>query len=358
MNEEETDHYTNLIEEAKLEEVLGILKQKYPKDKTIIQFFSRLNYLKKQNINGIISDNNAETKRNKISKDLLIFINEYDIIKIVDSTISDSSKKSKKQHIFNGFLPTIFHTLKSFFSIIASLFTIIAFPVLLFGLVYILSINLPKLKDSVLSEANNDESINLPKIIAASPFFEERKIKGADKKGKIAEYIVFLVRNFNWRIGEIALSEKNGKLNDICSQLKEIGVASRVNRDDLKGIVCFGNTSYEESSTIPEKERLKLEEERADKRAQKLAECVSNVLIQSTPIFTSNIGKYKIDDEISAYQRSIILIGIIKNEMNVVNEEALLNAFQKEFISGNWELNLNLFSKVENDRIEIHKYFN
>ena len=123
-------------------------------------------------------------------------------------------------------------------------------------------------------------------------------------------------------------------------------------------IVCFGNTSFEEIADLSEKMKTKFEEDRADFRATLLANCVSNVLKTSTTISISNLGKYIKPDKVSAYQREIILAGVIQQDDNVINEEALYNGLVEWHTLESWKIDIRLFSKVKNNQIEIKRYLN
>lgn len=195
-------------------------------------------------------------------------------------------------------------------------------------------------------------------LSSSTAYIEEKKLISFDNSGNSAEYIVFIVRNFNWVLGAVDLSERNGIQTDICDHLKLIGVESRINRNDFKGIICFGNTSVEENLSLPKKMRRKEEEDRAEYRSEYLSNCVGSVLKNRTPIYNSNLGQYTKHEEITDYQREIIIVGIIENEVGVINEEALFNGLLNWHISENWSVDIRNYSKVKEDRIPINRFLN
>lgn len=175
---------------------------------------------------------------------------------------------------------------------------------------------------------------------------EEKRFTGVDNNGFKAEYIIYLIRGFNWRLGEITVGEEDGVEFEICNYLSSSGINSRLNSDSLKAIVCFGNTSYEEDLTIPSGLRLKKEEDRAEKRANKLAKCVNDRMKKLTPVYTLNLGKHGEETELSEWQRQIIIIGLVKKDTEIVEEEALFNGLVREYLEGNLEFNVMDYSKV------------
>lgn len=343
MTEVELQHLRNLLKLDNLEDVIKILHRIIPQNEDVIQISGRLNYLRTEIIKGTLNFEETQRVRNNIRTALISIINKH-------------SERVKLQPTINHInpLPSLFFSMVCFFMIIGVLVFInpkCSFPMFVDSY--------PKINYDIPPVTLEPEEKQVPLGSNISvPFFEEKKIIGADKKGRIAEYVIFIVRDFNWKLGEIETSERNGIQLDICEQLKEIGVSERVNRTDYKGIICFGNTSFEEDLTIPKELRVINEEERADKRAKKLANCVSNVLTTITPVFIANVGKYKLEDELTTYQRSVILVAIIKNDEGVVNEEALFNGLEDWNLTENWEIDINEYSKVKNRKINIKRFYN
>lgn len=229
-----------------------------------------------------------------------------------------------------------------------------------------------KKKEKTLNEKRID-SINLAtqkfidslKAIRYKNYYPEitietRKFEGFDNKGFKAEYIIYLIRGFNWRLGEIAVGEEDGFEFEICDYLGSSGLNSRINNENLKAIICLGNTSFEEDLSVPENLRLKKEEDRSEKRANKLANCVNGYVEKLTPIFTLNLGKHLIETDFSEWQRQILIIGLIKGDSGVIEEEALYNGLVKEFIEENIEFNIMDYSKVDNitKRLIMKKVYN
>ncbi len=343
MTASELQNLRHQIKSDNLEDVVRFLHEKMPQNEEIIQISGRLNYWRTAIIKGILSSEETQKERNNIRASLLSIIDKY-------SENIDLQNRIKK-HV--NPLPSIFSLLAVF---LAFIFLVVKAPKCSFPSI---ADSYPKQNYDIppVTVKPEEKKISIGTTIAA-PFFEEKQIIGVDKQDRIAEYVIFIVRDFNWKLNEVETSERNGVQLDICDQLKEIGVAERVNRKDLKGIICFGNTSSEEDLSIPKKMRVINEEERADKRAKKLANCVSDVLVTTTPVFIANVGKYKIDDGLTIYQRSVILIGVIRNDEGVVNEEALFNGLEDWNITGNWEIDINEYSKVKHGKINLKRFYN
>lgn len=176
------------------------------------------------------------------------------------------------------------------------------------------------------------------------------RFSGSDNNGKKAEMIIYFVKGFNWAKEKIAVAEDSGKEFEICNFISSTGIVAKMNSNLLKGIICFGNASFEEDLSIPLENRLTFEEDRADKRADKLAECVNKNVSSLTPIYKLNLGKYLLGDLVPKYQRQIIVVGIVKNDEGVVNSEALINGLIMENSRKNIEFDILSFSKVLNGK--------
>lgn len=224
-------------------------------------------------------------------------------------------------------------------------------------------------KEELISRKRREDSIDLAtqRLIDSIKFkqfpeitIEDKRFEGVDERGFKAEYIIYLIRGFNWRLGEIALGEEEGIEFEICDYLGTSGIKSRINNDSLKAIICFGNTSFEEDLQIPPDSRLREEEDRAEKRAAKLAKCVNNYMENLTPIFALNLGKHTQETDFSEWQRQIIIVGLIKKDLETVEEEALYNGLVREYISENIEFNVMEYSKVDNvsGKLDMKKIYN
>jgi hypothetical protein len=186
------------------------------------------------------------------------------------------------------------------------------------------------------------------KVLAHSPNLDLYKFKGFDKKGKKVEYITYFLKNYNWALGEVATSENEGQKINICNYLNQIGIINKMNDDNVIAVITLGNASNEESLSIPLYLRTSHEEDRAEERANKLANCLTPVMSNLTPLFTLNLGKYEENDVHSLLQRRIIVIGVLKQDDNAVQEEALLNGLILE--EDNLGFNVLNYSKVRKSR--------
>lgn len=323
-----------LIAADEIEEVIVVLLKVYPNDQALMQLSGYLNQLNDSITKGVISNDEIFRQRNVIRNGLINRVDELFSDAYLPPNKAGSSLS--KHDIFSCLL----------------LFAMLVSTVLF---VYnCIRYNLP----GILFTLPEKQEENKKSTPYTSAYIDEKKLTSFDNSGKKAEYVVFIVRNFNWVLGAVDLSERNGIQTDICDHLKLIGVESRINRSDFKGIICFGNTSVEENLSLPKKMRRMEEEDRAQYRSEYLSNCVGGVLKNRTPIYNSNLGQYTKHEEITDYQREIIIVGIIENEVGVINEEALFNGLLNWHISESWSVDIRNYSKVKEDRIPINRFLN
>lgn len=342
MNEADIQRLFDLLKDDKLEEVVEYLVKTFPTEENIIQLSGGLQQIRNSNFRGELSNDEIIRYRNIIRN------NTFNII------------KSIREEKFDREQPVPIHYHSSYENCILPIFILGGFLIFLFVLFSKLefpSIQSAEFQDKTLKEqtrklATNNVGNQMPIL------YTEKKLTGFDGGGRKAEYIVFIVRNFNWALGEIHKSERNGEQSEICEHLSTSGVEARLNREDFKGIICFGNTSVEEDMSLPKNMRKSKEEDRAESRATFLSDCISEVLKSRTPIFKANLGKYNLQDEITNYQREIIIVGIIENDENVINEEALFNGLIDWHLRQDWEIDIREYSKVNQGRIPIERYIN
>jgi hypothetical protein len=345
MSKENFQHLIALLSNDKIEEVVEILLSEYPNNEIIIQLSGNLQNVRGSTLRGEYSNDEIIRFRNQIRNSTINIINQ---IKEENTIITPRVV---------GYSDSVVRPISCLLSI--SIIGILS--ALLYS--FLSKFELPTF---VLPPYPKNIRDSIPKPIAAqkfekttiSPFISEKKFSGNDESGKKAEYIIFIVRNFNWALGETSVSEKNGVQSEICEHLKEIGVETRLNREDYKGIICFGNTSVEEDQSLPKSLRTSNEEDRAEFRATFLALCVGEVLKSKTPIYKSNLGKYKTSDEITDYQREIMIVGILYNEEGVINEEALFNGLVDYHLIEDWEIDIRNYSKIQTDKVKIERYLN
>jgi len=364
MTDEKLDLIIELIEKGKLRKGLEALSPLVGNNNTLrkvhIHISSQLEEAKRNYRKGIISYSEYQQDRNRQIDSILYLVEQI--------------RNPRKKHDIHEAGASCFLVV---FDIVFS--SVIAIGVI--AMIIILAYNLPDLIESrkqrleqtkknkeqirkidsinlatkkYIDSINSSES-NLPK-----PEIEERVFEGIDKNEFRAEYIIYIIRGFNWRLGEVAVGEDNGKKFDICDYLSLSGINSRLNEKKLKAITCFGNASHEEDSEIPENMRLKEEESKAEKRAKKLADCVNYNLKKLTPVYTLNLGKHLKEVTFSEWQRQIVIIGLVKKDSDVIEGEAIYNGLVREHVMGNIEFNIMDYSLVDNEAklLKMSRRFN
>lgn len=323
-----------LIAADEIEEVIVVLLNVYPNDQALMQLSGYLNQLNDSISKGIISNDEIFRLRNVIRNGLINRVDELFSGAYLPPNRTSSSLS--RHDIFSCLL---------LFAMLVSI-ALVVYNFIRYDLQGILF---------TLPEKQEENKKSSP---YTSAYIDEKKLTSFDNSGKKAEYIVFVVRNFSWSLGTVGSSEKDGAKADICNHLKLIGVESRINRDDFKGIICFGNTSVEENLYLPKNLRRKEEEDRAEYRSEYLATCVGYVIKTKTPVYVSNLGQYTQDGKITDYQREIIIVGIKDNDSGVINEEALFNGFVQLHEEENWSIDIRHFSKIKDARIPIDRFIN
>lgn len=212
-------------------------------------------------------------------------------------------------------------------------------------------------------EANisqNDEKKTSNIVTDIRQLYKRHELKTYDNSGNRVEYIVYIIKGFNWKLGTVLDGQDRGEDFDICNYMSKSGIESRLNKDNLKAVICFGNSSYEESSKIPKHKRLRAEETRAETRASELAKCVNEQMKLFTPIYTLNLGKHKKYSKDSKWQRQIIIIGLVSKDEYAVEEEALYNGLIEDCKQKRIDINVNDYSMVDIDEkcLYMEKEFN
>lgn len=332
------EYIKKLISNDKLEECLNVLISLNSQNIELLQLKGRLENLNQHKIIGDLSNDDIFRNRNQIRISLLNVLNN-------DNDASKGKTQTKSiENDHNGC------------GVILGVLIFIVCICLLFFLISKFEIpDFKPYRQSSYTETVKTKDTIKPKLITS---IIEKKITAYDNSGRKVEYIIFLIKGFNWQINEIDKSEKYGTQQDICEHIQDVGISERINRNDLKGIICLGNTSFEEDITVPKRLRKKHEEDRADIRAFILATCISSALKMKTPVYTSNLGKYIESSDISAYQREIIVVGVLNKDDNAVNEEALFNGFVDLYELENWEIDIRKYSKILDNKIIIDNFVN
>lgn len=313
-------------------------------EKEIILINNRYKQTKQAELLNLVDRTQINLEKSQVGFALINLIQEIEQkLNPNDSVIKENEKKSEFSYssCLIVILGLIFHGIR--FILIGGAFAAI---LLIYFSVFSKQCNFSKPFNNVIAENDESKVFLNNEVLKISDAY---KFTGHDKKGKKSEMIIYFVKGFNWAKEKIAVAEDSGKEFEICDFISNTGIVNKMNSDLLKGIICFGNASFEEDLNIPIEDRLTVEEDRADKRAKKLAECVNQNVSKLTPIYKLNLGKYLFEDLVSKYQRQIIVIGIIKNEEGVINSEALVNGLILEKSRKNIEFNILSFSKVLND---------
>lgn len=334
LSKEEWDRWNELFREDNLEELLREMIS-HPEINELA--------FDCQNLQSQLEAHNKKKRQGVISNE------EYDLVRNrIRLAIQQLTKPAELVQKHKGIPPSITYLGWLFSALIVG------------GMVYLMDkcfSNLPPLPPPTTYKAGETLSA-FPYPVPSTETLKTFKFSGEDTNGKRADYIIYLVRGFNWRIGEVAVSEDNGEPFDICHHLTGNGISARINNDSLQAIICFGNTSFEEDLSIAPQLRLKKEEDRASERAEELAQCVNSILGKLTPVYTLNLGKYLEEDDDSRYQREIIIIGLIGKEKGVVEEEALFEGLLTEHWKGNLDFDIQQFSRVTEEELPLQKRFN
>lgn len=148
--------------------------------------------------------------------------------------------------------------------------------------------------------------------------------KGKDEGGRMASFeINVLSREFNWKYESSTVVELNGKPEDMIKHFSSPGLQYRFGRS--LAIIVVGAAS--------EEGRREYEEDRARDRAKQLAVWIVETLQAPSTVYKLNLGHYKpscrpsVSPENTASQRSIVVVGILKQDEGVNLEEALRSAW-------------------------------
>lgn len=353
MRTEDTNLAIKLIREGKLEEALSLIiescGENSQKTQEAILLSSQLNEINECERLGTKSSQEISQVKNHIRKSILDLLSD----KKSPKQLTRKDKKGTIELIFTIILGV------SFFVFFVFFISQVTTSCEEYGKFISELRELQKQKEKNIQEQKEKE-INEKGQIQHAENYDYLIFDAEDNAGNKAEYILYIVNGFNWKLGKVAVSEEYGIEFDICLHLTEIGISERINSDSLKSIICFGNTSYEEDLSIPYNQRTFKEEQRAQRRADKLASCVNRVLKNLTPVYTLNLGKYNLQSEFSEWQRQILIIGLLKKEDDTIEQEALYNGLVKEHYRGNLEFNIIFYSKVDNSlkSLEMKKRYN
>lgn len=317
------DKLENILKDSKFSTELSLLQSR----------FSSLNEKKRK---GIITESDSSLEYNKI-------VNSF--LEIIESIKQDHSSIWQLRKYF--YLPRIGKIFLYSISIIA---LVLIFSLFAFLITFMPAPNFQDTYTLKTKPLNSHiETLTYDRI----------HFIGKDNKGNTGEYFLYITKDFNWKKGKDAVSERRGKEKDICLHFIEHEMISRINSDKIIGLFALGNASHEENTSITDVSlRLKEEENRAAYRARKLASCIGDNLSRLTPVFTINLGKHKETDTNSNYQRLIVVIGILNTKGPILHAEALYQGLVDEYTIGNIEFDIRNYSRVINKKLEVKRVLN
>lgn len=317
-------------------EILKMLLVGTSFESDVISLQRRYSDLQKRQITGRLSNDEALRYSNILCHDIISLLDSLSDSKTESVMFSDNFDELMTK-LNRPYYMSIKWWLTSALRLIYQLFIV---GVIIFSL-WAIVIILPDFISSPPRSEDYEELIN-------TSSYSRLHVRGYDNKGKYSDYFVYLTKDFNWKKGEDATSERFGMEESICEHLKTHPMISKINSDELITILTLGNASYEEDPAIQNAYfRLKAEEDRAGLRARKLASCIHNNLTKILPLYTINLGKNLVEATESKYQRLIVVIGIIKNEPHVFKEEAIYNGLVVEYENGNLEFDIRNYSKAK-----------
>jgi len=146
-----------------------------------------------------------------------------------------------------------------------------------------------------------------------------------DTAGKSAKFkISILSRECHWKYESTTEVLLNDKPVDMVQFFLSPGM--QADFDTVRDVIVIGTAS--------EQGKIKIENKRSDERAEQLIHWLRQAVKQpSINFYTLSLGKFQgaeaLNKEESAYQRSIVLVGVIERDENVNLNHALKQALEK-----------------------------
>ncbi|HEY9597531.1 MAG TPA: serine/threonine-protein kinase [Cyanophyceae cyanobacterium] len=157
-------------------------------------------------------------------------------------------------------------------------------------------------------------------------------VEGTDSQGRTAEFnIAVLSVEYKWKIGssyQIQYNDQTINLDSLQSRLEQEGI--RRIMENPNEIISVGTASCEGSTVLEERRAL----ERSKQIQLLVKRLFSNVpTVQGYRLL--NLGQFKregceANQDLTSYQRSIIIIGVKKQSEGVILDEALRNRLEKK----------------------------
>jgi hypothetical protein len=148
----------------------------------------------------------------------------------------------------------------------------------------------------------------------------DNSVQLAEPVGGVEEIRVFVIsRGFCWQKGRVSVDDTKSSRDQNGTDIADFvdNVLLKVPRiaDLLKGqdaLVAVGTASTEMAERGDR--GAAREEIRAAERARQLASALAHSQIITCPVFTSNWGRYNLDEPDQASQREIVILGLVKSQ--------------------------------------------
>jgi hypothetical protein len=156
--------------------------------------------------------------------------------------------------------------------------------------------------------------------------------EGQDSQGRVAEFnVAVLSVEYKWQLGSTYQIKYNNEiinLESLKSRLKEEGIQTIM--EDPSEIISVGTASCEGD--------IRAEQSRALERSKQIQLLVKKLFSDSLSVKDYrllNLGQFQRKDcqsnqDLTAYQRSIIIIGVKKQDEGVILDEALRDRLEKK----------------------------
>lgn len=156
--------------------------------------------------------------------------------------------------------------------------------------------------------------------------------EGKDSQGRVAEFnVAVLSVEYKWQLGsnyQVKYNDKLINLDSLKSNLEEEGIQRIM--ENPSEIISVGTASCEGN--------VEVEEKRAFERSQQLQLLVKKIFSKTRSVQgyrLLNMGQFQRSDcqanqDSTAYQRSIIIIGVKKQSEGVILDEALRNRLEEK----------------------------
>jgi len=147
-----------------------------------------------------------------------------------------------------------------------------------------------------------------------------------DEEGRKASFRLLLFSDeFRWRLNSSAILESGLTAPVFTDAMKLV-------LNDAHEIICVGASSEEIPPGMPLAQGRVLEEQRAARRAERIAQWVRQAVTKPIPIRKLNIGHHEVtgDPVDTSNQRRVVIILVLDSDDGIVVDQALKLAMQRE----------------------------